>query len=181
MKTIYTILGFLFLTITSQAQGKYLTKQGDISFSSNTPVEDIEAENNQVLSVLNTKDGTIGIAILMKSFMFEKSLMQEHFNENYVESDKYPKATFKGTIQDYNTYKTGTHKVLIHGDLMIHGVTKKVEINATLTKEKQQILLNGTFPIKITDFKIEIPSAVTNNIANTVDVSFKLNHKSYTK
>lgn len=181
MKITYIILSLFFCSSISQAQGRYLTKQGHVSFFSNTPVEDIKAENNQVLSVLDSGNGKIVISILMKSFMFEKSLMQEHFNENYVESNQFPKTTFKGDIQDFGNLKKGKHHVLIHGDLTIHGVTQKATIESVFVKSENKITLTGQFHIKILNFGIDIPSAVANNIAKDVAISFELNHKPYKK
>src|SRR5690606_1745103 len=99
---VVIILFFLSFISPSlvQAQNNYFTKQGYISFYSHTSVEDIKAENNQVLSIIDFETGDIAITLLMKSFQFEKALMQEHFNENYIESDKYPKANFSGRIQN---------------------------------------------------------------------------------
>ncbi len=181
MKIIYTILSILLFTSVGQAQRKYLTKQGQVSFFSSTPVEDIKADNNQVLSVLNSDNGQIAIAILMKSFSFEKSLMQEHFNENYVESDVYPKAMFKGNVQDFKNFNTGKHQVEIIGDLTIHGVTQKKKITATFVKTENAVALEGEFMINILEFGIDIPAAIINNIAKEVLVSFELDHKPYGK
>lgn len=169
------------VTIFCQGQEKYLTKQGYASFFSSTPVEDIKGENNQVLSIIDTGSGKIAIAILMKSFMFEKSLMQEHFNENYVESSVYPKATFKGDINNFSSLAMGENNVTITGNITIHGVTKKTEIKAVLVKSKASIKVTGSFPIVIGDFNIEIPTVVTNNISKTVDVTFDFDHKLYKK
>ncbi|MGY5352505.1 YceI family protein [Wenyingzhuangia sp. IMCC45533] len=181
MKYTYIILSLLFTTIAAKAQSKYLTKQGQVSFFSSTPVEDIKAENNQVLSVLDSNTGTIAISILMKSFYFEKALMQEHFNENYVESDTYPKAIFKGLLPNAKDLENGEHEVTVQGKMTMHGVTQQVEVNAVLIKFDEGVELKGEFPLTIADYQIDIPSAVTNNIAKTVLVSFELNHKPYKK
>ncbi len=180
MKPIITIILCLLFSSMSYAQEKYLTKNGHTSFFSSSPIEDIEADNNQVLSIIDTKTGKIAISILMKSFMFEKALMQEHFNENYVESDKYPKATFKGEILDFATLEN-TSEVIIKGNLTIHGVTKSLETKAKIKKTEDHIFLEGSFPVKVADFNIEIPSVVVNNIAKTIKVSFNFDHKPYTK
>ncbi|WP_108804174.1 YceI family protein [Aquimarina sp. Aq107] len=181
MKSLYILLFTILLSTVSFGQGKFLTKQGYTSFFSATPIEDIKAENNQVLSIIDTSTGTIAISILMKSFMFEKSLMQEHFNENYVESDKYPKAIFKGQILDFNALTKNEQTVSIVGDITIHGVTKKIETKGIISKNKENIFLKGTFPIKVADFEIEIPSVVTNNIAESIKITFELDHKPYKK
>jgi len=118
-------LGF-FLTASGQ---KYMTKNGYIGLFSHTPLEDIKADNNQVASVLDASTGEIVFQVLLKSFHFQKTLMEEHFNENYVESDKFPKSTFSGRITNLSAIdfsKNGVYDVNVDGDLMIHGVTKKV-------------------------------------------------------
>ncbi|WP_298485472.1 YceI family protein [uncultured Maribacter sp.] len=178
MKIIYILIGLFLSTHLTYGQ-KFLTKQGEISFLSETPIEDIKSENHQVLSVVDAKDGTIAIAILMKSFSFEKSLMQEHFNENYVESDLYPKATFKGKIESVTADYVGEKEVVVKGDITIHGITKTISINAELVKTTENIALSGVFKITIADFNIEIPSVVANNIAETMDVTFLLDHSLY--
>ncbi|MFD2562380.1 YceI family protein [Aquimarina rubra] len=181
MKTINILLFSLLCSAVTFGQGKFLTKQGYTSFFSSSPVEDIKAENNQVLSIIDTSTGSIAISILMKSFMFEKSLMQEHFNENYVESDKYPKAIFKGKIVDFKNISGKEQEVSIVGDITIHGVTKKLETRGKINKTEGSITLTGDFPVKVADFEIEIPSVVVNNIAETIKVTFELDHKPYKK
>lgn len=162
------------------SQEKYLTKQGDISFYSHTPVEDIKAENKQVLSIIDLSGGEIAISILMKSFVFEKALMQEHFNENYVESDKFPKATFAGNIQNLEELLSGeNHIAEIDGKLTIHGITKPVRIEAKTDLEEKKVVLTGKFMITVADYDIKIPAIVRNNIAKEVEVSFKLEHLPY--
>ncbi|WP_299436777.1 YceI family protein [uncultured Aquimarina sp.] len=181
MKSINILLCFFLFSTISFGQGKFLTKQGYASFFSSSPAEDIEANNNQVLSIIDTSTGTIAISILMKSFMFEKSLMQEHFNENYVESDKYPKAIFKGQILDFKNIAGNEQVVSIVGDITIHGVTKKLETQGKINKTEGSITLAGDFPVKVADFGIKIPSVVVNNIAETIKVTFELDHKPYKK
>src|SRR6476661_3108538 len=113
-------------TSVASAQ-KYYTKNGTISFFSSTSMEDIKADNSQVMSVLNTENGDMQFSVLVKSFHFQKALMEEHFNENYMESEKFPKASFKGTVADIskvNFSKDGVYNVNVSGDLTIHGVTK---------------------------------------------------------
>ncbi|SHI41553.1 YceI family protein [Aquimarina spongiae] len=180
MKSIITTIACLILSVMSYGQEKFLTKSGHVSFFSHSPIEDIEAENDQVLSIIDTNNGAIAISILMKSFLFEKALMQEHFNENYVESDKYPKATFKGELINFSTLENNA-EVTIKGNLTIHGVTKPTVIKAKIKKTEGNISLEGNFPVKVEDFNIEIPSVVVNNIAKTIKVTFNLDHQPYTK
>ncbi|WP_296385347.1 YceI family protein [Winogradskyella sp.] len=176
MKYILSVLVCFLLINNLKAQERYLTKQGTISFFSHSPVEDIEAINNQVLSIVDLETGDVAISILMKSFMFEKSLMQEHFNENYVESDKFPKAKFKGKILDAENLENKS-KVSIEGDLTIHGITKKVKVEAAIEIDKDSVVLKGVFTVLVADYEIKIPSVVKNNIAKTIEITFSLNHK----
>ena len=171
----------LFLVSSANAQERFLTKKGMISFFSETPIENIEAQNNQVLSIVDATSGKMAIAILMKSFMFKKALMQEHFNENYVESDKYPKATFKGDIIDFDSITTSEITTAITGDLTIHGKTKQITIDAVTKKTDEVIQMKGNFFINLTDFDVKIPSVVKNNISEKIKVSFRLYHKAYKK
>ena len=181
MKILSTVFVCLFFVSFANGQERFLTKKGMISFFSETPIENIEAQNNQVLSIVDATSGKMAIAILMKSFMFKKALMQEHFNENYVESDKYPKATFKGDIIDFETITTFERSIAIKGNLTIHGKTKEITIKA-LTKKIDAVLeMTGDFFINLTDFDVKIPSIVKNNISEKIKVSFRLYHKPYKK
>jgi|SRR5690554_555884 len=177
-----TLLFILITGLYVSAQEKYFTKQGYISFFSHTSVEDIKAENNQVLSIIDFSTGEIAITVLMKSFAFEKALMQEHFNENYVESDKYPKATFTGTIQNLKDILEGNNTIAeIKGKLTIKGITKIVTIESKTVIENDSITLKGKFMVTVADFNIKIPAIVRKNIAESVEVTFLLNHQPYKK
>ena len=179
MKLLYILLFSCLFYNTSQGQEKFITKQGYTSFFSHSPAEDIKADNNQVLSIIDTSTGDIAISILMKSFLFEKSLMQEHFNENYVESDKYPKALFRGKILNINELGKKKQTVTIAGDLTIHGVTQNIQTQAEIIKKEDNISLNGNFPVTVADFNIKIPRVVIKNIAKTIKVTFEFDHKPY--
>lgn len=177
-KIIYSTLLILLFTISINAQDRYFTKSGNISFFSYTLVEDIKADNDQVLSILNTENGQIVIKILMRSFHFKKALMQEHFNENYIESHKYPKAIFKGNIKNYEELKE-LSKTEITGKLTIRGIEKEVVIKANIENINNEIILKGDFKVQIADFDIKIPAVVSKNISKTIEISFELNHKPY--
>jgi polyisoprenoid-binding protein YceI len=181
MKTLITFFCcFIFVTV-SNSQERYLTKNGAITFYSKMPLEDIKADNNQVLSIIDASSGKMAISILMKSFMFKKALMQEHFNENYVESDKFPKATFKGSILNFDTFNEIASKAKVKGILTIHGISKEMMIVASFMKTKETILVDGDFIVALDEFNIEIPAVVAKNIAKKIKVSFNLNHKPYKK
>jgi polyisoprenoid-binding protein YceI len=167
----YCVVFFLFcFFIKSNAQG-LITKTGFIGFYSKTPLEDIKAENDQAYAVLDPDSHHIAFAVLMKGFIFPKELMQEHFNENYVESDKYPKATFSGTCSgDMDLSKEGIYQVVIKGDLSLHGVTKSIETTAQIEVKKDKILATSVFKLKPEDFQISIPSLVRDKIASQISV-----------
>jgi len=181
MKSIFTILFCLLFAMFINGQNRYLTKSGAINFYSKAPMEDITADNNQVLSIIDADKGKIAIQILMKSFLFEKALMQEHFNENYVESDKYPKATFSGDILNFEVISETVSKQKVKGNITIHGITKEIVIDANFTKRDDSILVDGNFIIEIDDFNISIPAIVSKKIAKRIKVTFDFNHKPYHK
>jgi len=153
----------------------YMTKNGFIGFYSKTPLEDIRGENNQVYSVLDATNHRIAFAVLLKGFLFTKELMQEHFNENYVESDKYPKATFSGSCSgDMDLTKDGIYQVVIKGDLNLHGVTKPIETTAQLEVKNTHIKGSSTFKLKPEDFNITIPAIVREKIASEMNVKVQI-------
>lgn len=157
---------------------QYFTRTGEISFYSSTPVEDIEAHNKTVTAIFDSKTGKIQFSVAMKSFKFEKALMEEHFNENYVESDQFPKATFSGLIQniaEVNCKKDGIYDIRVSGDLTIHGVTQKVDATGSLTVKGENIIGKSVIVIKPEDYKIEIPGVVRDKIAKEVKVDINLN------
>lgn len=153
---------------------KYMTRTGKVTFFSSTPVENIEAFNNEMASVLNASDGSFIFQVPIKSFKFEKSLMRDHFNENYMESDKYPKATYKGEVIDIssvNFSKNGTYKVNTKGSLTIHGVTKSINVPGTVTVKGDNATINTVFSVSPKDYGIEIPKLVEGKIADNIEVT----------
>ena len=178
MKYTIFFLAFILMAGFSTTAQKHYTKNGSISFFSKTPMENIKADNNQVMSVINTQTGELQFSMLMKGFHFEKALMEEHFNENYVESEKYPKSTFKGTIADVSKIafdKDGVHNVSVTGDLTLHGVTKKVTAPGTITIKGGKISATSKFPVKPADYNISIPKLVKDNIAESIEVTVNSN------
>uniref|UniRef100_UPI0032EB4113 YceI family protein n=1 Tax=Ekhidna sp. TaxID=2608089 RepID=UPI0032EB4113 len=151
-----------------------------IKFYSDAPIEDIEAEHISVSSLLDIETRALVIVIPIKSFVFKKKLMQEHFNENYLESDKYPNATFKGKIEDWDGSHGETDATAI-GTLEIHGVIREIRIKGVIEYVDEKIKLSTVFPIKLEDYKIKIPKAVFYNIAEEVEVTAKLEYLPYEK
>ncbi len=173
MKRILILLSFLFLFFLANAQ-KYITKNGYIGFFSHTPVEDIKADNNQVATVLDISTGELVFQVLIKSFKFQKALMEVHFNENYLESDKFPKSTFTGRITNLTEVdfsKNGTFDVNVEGDLNIHGISKKMAAKGSLEVVDGGINASSKFTLIPEEFNVRIPSVVRNNIAKTIEVT----------
>lgn len=178
MKLLSILLLFLVLPLNTNAQ-KYITRDGYIGFFSHAPVEDIKADNNQVASVLDTSTGDIVFQVLIRSFHFVKTIMEEHFNENYLESDKFPKSTFTGKIvnlSDVSFSKPGTYDTTVEGDITIHGVTKKVTAKGTLEVVEGGINATSKFNVAPEDYNITIPSVVRNNIAKIVEVTVSMKY-----
>jgi hypothetical protein len=172
-RLIIFVIVFIASCLSLTAQ-KIYTKNGSISFFSKAPIENISAASNQVMSVLVLATGDIQFSLPVKSFHFKKSLMEEHFNENYMESDKYPKATFKGKIKDLskvNFTTNGNYTVEVSGDLAMHGVTNKITATGTISVKSGMISASSKFKIKLSDYKISIPGIVKDNIAQVVDVT----------
>lgn len=174
-KNILTIF-VIFLFIKINAQEKWFTKSGKITFDATAPKspDNITATNNTVACVLNTVSGNLQFSLLMQAFVFEKALMQEHFNENYVESSKYPKATFKGLITNFNTIKfnvNGSYNAHIKGTLSLHGVEKVIETNANIIVANNQLNCTANFSITVSDYNIKIPKLVSSNIAKQANVN----------
>jgi YceI-like domain len=175
MRKLLTLLCTSILTLSHNGFGQHLvTKTAFIGFYSKTSLEDISAENNQAYAVLDKQNGQIAFAVLLRGFIFPKELMQEHFNENYVESDKYPKCTFSGTCTgDMNLTKDGTYQVVVKGNLNLHGVTKPVETTAQLDVKNNRITGNSLFKIKPEEFNIIIPGIVRDKIASEISVKIQ--------
>jgi hypothetical protein len=178
MKRLFFLLLFLNLAFALNAQ-KYMTKNGYIGFFSHTPMEDIKGDNNQVAGILDISTGEIVFQALIKSFHFDRALMEEHFNENYMESDKFPKTSFKGKITNLssiNFSKNGTCDVTVEGDLTIHDVTNKISVNGTLEVVTGGINANSKFKIVPEDYKINIPGVVREKINKNLEVTVTMKY-----
>ena len=170
----YLIALLLALTLhASMAQSLFMTRNGQISFFSKTPMENIDAINNEATSILNTENGDLVYAVLVKSFRFEKALMEEHFNENYMESTKFPKASFSGRITnlaEIDFSKDGKYPAHVEGDLTIHGVKKRISVTGTLEIAANKIEVSSNFQVRPEDYNIEIPKLVADKIAEVIEV-----------
>lgn len=170
----------LFLMIFSafqlQAQERLICRNASVKFFSKMPLENIEAVNNQGLSVIDLKTGNIEFSVLLKGFNFRNALMQEHFNENYVESSKYPRAYFKGSIQSFTSVdlaKNADYNFTVKGTMQLHGQTKEMMTTAQLHVKDGNITGDSIFDIVLADFAIEIPKLVKDKIAKSIQINVK--------
>jgi polyisoprenoid-binding protein YceI len=173
MKMLFLTVIMISFSQLSFAQSKYFSKAGKISFYSKAPLEDIEAHNTKAVSVFDLSTGQIEFSVLIKGFEFEKAKMQEHFNENYLESDKYPKAVFTGTMNNFkeiNLAKDGVYNVDVSGSLRLHGITKSQSAKAVITVKGGTVSAVSDFTIALADFNIKIPALVAEKISKTVRV-----------
>lgn len=156
------------------AQTKYITKTGKVSFDAGTGLEDITGVNKSVTTAIDASKGDIAFSMQIKAFEFKSQLMQDHFNENYMESEKYPKSTFKGKIVNLdkvNFSKDGTYKVKVKGELEIHGVKNKdVEANGEIIVKGSDLEVTSDFVVKMEDYKINIPSVVKDKLASKANI-----------
>jgi hypothetical protein len=166
--------------LTLLAQDRYMTRTGHVEFHSSTPIEDIHADNDKVVSVWDAGTGALEISMLIKAFTFKKALMQEHFNENYMESGKFPKSNFKGSIEGATAAQlamAGTYPVTVEGQITIHGVEKPVKAEGTITVDgKGGIRAESRFQVKPADHDIKIPGTVRDNIAESILVTVRLDY-----
>jgi polyisoprenoid-binding protein YceI len=157
-----------------------MTKNGNIKLSSDTPLESIRAENKDVQAAVDLNNRNIAFSLPLKSFVFTKSLMQEHFNENYVESDKYPRSTFSGSFAEtIPKGQDGTFQVRVRGKLTLHGVTREVEVPGTFVRKGSVLTGTANFKLNPTDYNIKIPFIVREKIEKetAIQVNIVLNQK----
>jgi hypothetical protein len=176
MRKIAILIVFLCSYTNVLGQDKKLTKTGQVTFEASVPAfEEVKAVHKNVTCVLNTKTGEIQSLILIKGFKFKIALMEEHFNENYMESDKFPKAIFRGKIDNFDVNKItdNTQDTTISGKMELHGKIKDMTIIAKIKKVKDSIELISAFIMNPDDFDVKIPSLVSKKVSKKVNV--KLN------
>lgn len=180
MKTLFISLGLLLGGFMANSQIMQLSNS-HVKFYSYTVLEDIEAETKSAKGLINMEDESFYFEIPISTFDFEKDLMEEHFNENYMETEEYPTATFEGkAATDIKPGEEGTF--IFSGDLNIHGKTQKRDIEVVLKKDESgNIMLSSEFKVKLVDHKIKIPKVVFANIAEVIDVTVKGNLVEYKK
>ncbi len=170
-KIIYLFLFTSLFCFSAKPGNVYKSKKSKISFFSSTPVEDISASSSESGSAINFENRKIFFKVEIKSFEFRNSLMQKHFNDNYMESDKYPFAQYSGVInKELDPSKDGVYETTTTGDLTIHGVTKKYTVPIKLTVKDGKVTGDCTFDVKVADHKIKVPKIVVKKIAESIEV-----------
>lgn len=166
----------IFISVTGYAQ-KYSSVEGVITFFSAATLEDIKADNRKAASVFNAATADIAFSIPINQFQFERKLMQEHFNEKYLESETYPKSTFSGKVEGFSPNAQGVQQVMAKGKLTIHGVTRDVEIPGTIEVQTGILKMQSKFMVKLKDYSVKIPKLMWQNIAEQVEVTVDLTYK----
>ncbi len=181
-KVLLLILLFVNVTVLCQdSMGKHLAKQGQVTFFSYTVAENIEAINNQVLGVIDAQTNEIAVDILMRAFVFKKTLMREHFNESYIESDLYPKATFRGKIVDFDPTQLDAQTRMIQGDFTLKDRTVPLTFKVKIEPINGSYSINGTTEVLVENYNINIPKFLSPNIAKNIKVSFNFKFTAYEK
>ena len=177
-------LFFILSALTNLHAQIYMAKTGEISFFSKASLEDIDARNSNARPAMDTKSGKITVRASMRAFKFKSGFMEEHFNENYVESEKYPHAIFEGKIRDNEKIdytKEGEYNVVCDGKMTLHGQTKDISAPGKITIKGNKIFIDSKFKLTLADYKIEIPAQRLANIAETVDVTVKAEMEPFKK
>lgn len=178
MKKIAFLAAVVTMMATNIQAQKYFTKEGKITFHAGTSVEDIDATTSTATCVIDAATGDMQWSVLVKGFKFERALMEEHFNENYMESNTYPNSTFKGKIDNINAVKfttDGVYKVKVSGKLTMHGETKDITTDGTITVKAGKITADSKFTVNPADYKISIPGAVKDKISNNIEIVVSAN------
>lgn len=161
----------VFLSGSSFSQVVYSANSVTAHFFSDTPLEDIEATNKKGMSLIDLSKKQIVFSFVIKDFDFENQLMEDHFNEKYLESEKYPKAQFSGQFERLpDLTQPGNHNVSVSGNLTIHGVTRPVQVSGTLSMKNGIITAKAAFKVKLEDHRIKVPTVVIAKIAEVIDV-----------
>jgi hypothetical protein len=177
MKKLSVVI-FMVMWLGHHSYGqKFTSEKGEISFFSDAAIEDIYATNNVIGSLLNATTGELVYIVKIKDFKFDKSLMREHFNEKYMETEKFPKSTFQGKVSGFKPNVLGVQQVKAVGKLNIHGVEKQVEIPGTLEIIGGKVNLKSKFIVKLADYNIKIPKLVWQNIAEEIEVRVDFTYK----
>jgi archaellin len=177
-----TIIFLALMSINKGGQNIYACKNARITLYSSAPIEDIRAVSSTGISVYNSVSGELSFSVHVRSFQFDKSLMQEHFNSDYMESDKYPRATFKGKVQEQiDLNKDGVYPVKVSGELTVHGITQARTIQGTITVKNGMPGMISEFMVKCVDHHIDIPQIVFHHIAESIKINVAATYGPYLK
>jgi polyisoprenoid-binding protein YceI len=169
------------ILILAQSSGllaqKFTVEKSEVGFFSHATIENIAAKTDKSISIFNVSTGEIVFSIPIKEFQFEKNLMKEHFNEKYMETEKYPKSTFQGKITGYQPQGTGEQQAKAVGKLAIHGVTKDIDVPGTIEVQQGKVVVKAKFIVKLADYEIKIPTMLWKNIAEQVEVTISFTYK----
>jgi len=176
----FSVLLLALLSFTQAGQDVYVCKNAKINIYSSAPIEDIEANSNEGVSVYNPATGELAFSLPIRSLHFEKAMMEEHFNENYIESDKYPKATFKGKVNEHpDLSKEGSYPVTVTGDFQVHGVTQNRTVKGEVKVSKGVVSMSSEFMVKCADHHIDIPQILFYHIAESIKVTVLATYNPY--
>ncbi len=170
------LFGLIIMSGIAAAQ-KFTSEKGELSFFSDGAIEDIEARNSMVGSLFNVTTGELVYIAKIKDFIFPKTLMREHFNEKYMETEKFPKSTFQGKLTGFNANASGEQKVRAVGKINIHGITRDIDVPGTLEFAGGKARMKAKFIVKLADFNIKIPTLIWQNIAEEVEVRVEFTYK----
>ena len=179
MRLIIFVL--LFVAGTAGHGQKYTAESSKITFFSKSPIEDITADNLKSVSLFNAESGEIAFSVPVREFKFAKSLMEEHFNEKYLDTEKYPKSTFSGKIVGYKPATSGSQQVNAQGKFTLHGITKEIDVPGTLEEVNGKIVMKAKFMVKLEDYEIPRPQVLWQNIAEVIEVSVDFTYKPHEK
>jgi hypothetical protein len=174
------LVAIVFLPLSGHSQKRYFSEKSSITFFSEGVIEDIKATNTKVTSIFDLANGEVAYLLSPKDFQFEKKLMQVHFNEKYMESEKFPKSTFQGKILGYDATNSQLQQVKAQGKLTIHGVTRDIDVPGTLHVQGNTVNVNSKFIIKLADYNIKVPQIVWQNIAQEVEVTLQFLYRPVT-
>lgn len=177
MRHLLFIVFLLLLQVDMAYSQRYTVKEAVVDFFSDAALEDISAKNTKVQSLFNAETGEIAFRIRISDFRFSRKLMQEHFNEKYMESEKYPYATFSGKLLNYDAVSTNDQQVTASGKLTIHGVTHAVDIPGTVKRVGHAFEMKSSFMVRLEHYNIAIPQLLWQNIAEEVKVTIRLRYK----
>ena len=166
------IIAILFFASINLHAQKFLANNGQVTFFSDAPLENISAINNNVSAVFDTSTNDLVFQLKVSDFIFAKALMQEHFNENYLESDIYPNATFLGKVTENNN-----GRAIVKGDLKIHGITNNITVNGEIVQNTASIIISANFTVKLEDYSIKIPTLVMYKIAEEIEITVNIELK----